>query len=83
MTSCVLSASLGVCFPSAERYDLTVREDHKVNEMIGTLELEDRDEIGNKEPIFTILNDINRMLSVELNTNKDGNLMLKNVRSNE
>ncbi|XP_076599285.1 cadherin-5 [Chaetodon auriga] len=58
-------------------YELQVPEDHKVNEKIGTLELEDRDQIQNKEPIFTIPNDIGRMFNIELSPNKDGNVMLK------
>uniref|UniRef100_UPI0037E821B7 cadherin-5 n=1 Tax=Semicossyphus pulcher TaxID=241346 RepID=UPI0037E821B7 len=56
-------------------YDLQVPEDHKLNEKIGTLELEDRDQIQNKEPTFT--NDNSKMFNIELSPNKDGNLMLK------
>ncbi|XP_033935526.1 cadherin-5 [Pseudochaenichthys georgianus] len=58
-------------------YELQVPEDHKLNEKIGTLELEDRDEIQNKEPTFTILNENSKMFNIELSPNKDGNLMLK------
>ncbi|CAJ1066739.1 cadherin-5 [Xyrichtys novacula] len=58
-------------------YDLHVPEDHKLNEKIGTLELEDRDQIQNKEPIFTILSDNTNMFNIEPSPNKDGNLMLK------
>ncbi|KAI4795284.1 hypothetical protein KUCAC02_031522 [Chaenocephalus aceratus] len=58
-------------------YELQVPEDHKLNEKIGTLELEDRDEIQNKEPTFTILNENSKMFNFELSPNKDGNLMLK------
>ncbi|KAL3050625.1 hypothetical protein OYC64_012613 [Pagothenia borchgrevinki] len=58
-------------------YELQVPEDHKLNEKIGTLELEDRDEVQNKEPIFTILNENSKMFNIELSPNKDGNLMLK------
>ncbi|KAK1905844.1 Cadherin-5, partial [Dissostichus eleginoides] len=58
-------------------YELQVPEDHKLNEKIGTLELEDRDEVQNKEPIFTIVNENSKMFSIELSPNKDGNLMLK------
>lgn len=61
-------------------YELEVSEDHKLNERIGILEVEDRDQIQNKEPIFTLQNDNNQMFYVELNRNKDGNLMLKQVR---
>lgn len=58
-------------------YELHVPEDHKLNEKIGTLELEDRDQIQNKEPIFTIPSDNNRIFNIELSPSKDGNLMLK------
>ncbi|XP_075960279.1 cadherin-5 [Anarhichas minor] len=59
-------------------YELQVPEDHKLNEKIGTLELEDRDQIQNKEPIFIIPNENSKVFSIELSSpNKDGNLMLK------
>lgn len=58
-------------------YELQVPEDHKLNENIGTLELKDEDLIQNKEPIFTIPDDIRKMFNIELSPNKDGNLMLK------
>ncbi|XP_071335981.1 cadherin-5 isoform X2 [Trachinotus anak] len=58
-------------------YELQVPEDHKLNENIGTLELEDRDQIQNKEPIFLIPSEINKMFSVDLNPDKDGILMLR------
>lgn len=63
----------------AASYELQVPEDHKLNEKIGALELEDRDQVQNKEPLFTIPSDNARMFSVELNPNKDGNLMLRQV----
>lgn len=65
---------------SAGMYTLHVPENHKLTEKIGTLEVEDRDEIQNKEPIISILGDHNRVFAVELSPNKDGNLMLKQVR---
>ncbi|XP_031732236.1 cadherin-5 [Anarrhichthys ocellatus] len=59
-------------------YELQVPEDHKLNEKIGTLELEDMDQIQNKEPIFIIPNENSKVFSIELSSpNKDGNLMLK------
>ncbi|KAL6102209.1 cdh5 [Pungitius sinensis] len=60
-------------------YELKVREDHKLNEKIGTLEVEDRDEDWNKVPIFTILNnEMRQIFGVELSKpNKDGDLVLK------
>ncbi|KAM7408338.1 hypothetical protein PAMA_002172 [Pampus argenteus] len=58
-------------------YELQVPEDHKLNEKIGTLELEDRDQIQNKEPIFNIPNENKQMFDVILSPNKDGNIMLK------
>ncbi|XP_060943255.1 cadherin-5 [Limanda limanda] len=58
-------------------YWLEVPEDHKLNEKIGTLEVVDRDQIQNKEPIFTILSENSKVFNVELSPSKDGNLMLK------
>ncbi|KAL7384109.1 hypothetical protein ABVT39_024285 [Epinephelus coioides] len=58
-------------------YELHVHEDHKLNEKIGTLELEDRDQIQNKEPIFVIPSESSNVFNIELSPNKDGNLMLK------
>ncbi|KAM3862896.1 cadherin-5 [Diretmus argenteus] len=58
-------------------YDLEVREDKKLNEMIGSLELEDRDQIQNKDPVFTITPPFNNMFDVGRSPNKDGNVMLK------
>lgn len=51
-----------------------------MHEKIGTLELEDRDQIQNKEPIFSILEDNHRLFSVERSPTKDANLMLNKVR---
>lgn len=56
-------------------------ENHRVHEKIGTLELEDRDQIQNKEPIFSLPEDINRLFSVERSPTKDANIMLNKVRS--
>lgn len=64
---------------SAGSYELQVPENHKVNEKIGVLELEDRDQLQNKEPTFIIPNDISRVFGIELSPNKDGNLMLRKV----
>lgn len=64
---------------SAGSYELQVPENHKINEKIGILQVEDRDQIQNKEPSFIIPNDVSRVFSIELSPNKDGNLMLKKV----
>lgn len=58
-------------------YELQVKEDQKINAKIGTLALEDRDQIQNKEPIFSIPSENSRVFGVELSPNKDGNLLLK------
>ncbi|XP_071767832.2 cadherin-5 [Centroberyx gerrardi] len=58
-------------------YELLVPEDHKLNEKIGSLELEDRDQIQNKDPVFTVTPPFNNIFDVERSPNKDGNLMLK------
>lgn len=68
-----------MCFPSTAKYDLNVPENHKVDETIGILELVDKDEIQNKEPIFTIQNLNSNIFNIEPNHNKDGNLVLKEV----
>ncbi|XP_071385765.1 cadherin-5 [Centroberyx affinis] len=58
-------------------YELLVPEDHKLNEKIGSLELEDRDQIQNKDPVFTVTPPFNNIFDVDRSPNKDGNLMLK------
>ncbi|XP_029305204.1 cadherin-5 [Cottoperca gobio] len=58
-------------------YELHVPEDHTLNEKIGTLDVEDRDQIQNKEPTFIIPNENSKVFIIELGPNKDGNLMLK------
>ncbi|XP_008288502.1 cadherin-5 [Stegastes partitus] len=58
-------------------FELEVPEDHKLNELVETLQLEDRDTDQNKEPIFSIQGDSSRMFSLELSQDKNGNLMLR------
>lgn len=58
-------------------FEVRVPEDHKLNEKITTLELEDKDQILNKVPRISISGDYSRMFNVEINSNKDGNLMLR------
>lgn len=70
---------LSLSLLSAGMYEMHVPEDHSVTEKIGTLELEDRDQIQNKEPLFTVPNDIAQIFAIERSPNKDGNLMLKKV----
>lgn len=60
-------------------YELQVPEDKKLNEKIGTLTLQDRDEIQNKDPVFTITPPFNNMFEVKLSPVKDGNIMLRQV----
>ncbi|KAF3707971.1 Cadherin-5 Vascular endothelial cadherin [Channa argus] len=55
-------------------YELQVPEDKKLNEKIGTLELDDRDQIQNKIPIFTI--EPENGFNVERSPNKDANIIL-------
>lgn len=64
-------------FPGS--YELQVPENHKVHEKVGTLELEDRDQIQNKEPIFSLPEDISKLFSVQRSPTKDANLMLNKV----
>lgn len=56
-------------------YDFKVPENHKLGEIIGVLKLEDRDELQNKQPMFTIPN--NQPFVIEASPNKDGNVILK------
>ena len=60
-------------------YELQVPENTKLNEKIGTLQVEDRDQLQNKEPTFIIPPEYSKVFGVELSPNKDGNLMLKQV----
>lgn len=65
-------------FPGS--YELQVPENHRVHEKIGTLELEDRDQLQNKEPIFSLPEDISKLFSVQRSSpTKDANLMLNKV----
>ncbi|XP_072293390.1 cadherin-5 [Eucyclogobius newberryi] len=58
-------------------FEETVPENHKMNEKITILKLEDRDEPRNKVPRISIAGDYTRMFNVEINSEKDGNLMLR------
>lgn len=62
---------------SINHFEVKVPEDHKLNEKITTLQLEDRDQIQNKVPRISISGDYSRMFNVEINSNKDGNLMIR------
>lgn len=62
---------------TTNHFEQKVREDHKLNEKITTLKLEDRDENQNKVPRISISGDYSRMFNVEINSDKDGNLMLR------
>lgn len=62
---------------NTNHFEVKVSEDHKLNEKITTLQLEDRDQIQNKVPRISISGDYSRMFNVETNSNKDGNLMLR------
>lgn len=68
-----------VCFLSTESYSLYVPENHRLNEKIDTLKLEDKDQIQNKDPRFSVLSGYREIFNVEVNDNKDGNLVLKKV----
>lgn len=58
---------------------MNVREDLKVNEQMGTLELEDRDELQNKQPKFIMPEKYRQMFDVVLDEKKNGILILKKV----
>ncbi|KAF6737416.1 Cadherin-5 [Oryzias melastigma] len=60
------------------RYEMRVPENHKLNEVIDTLVVTDRDELKNKKPKFRILKEeFNQVFDIQLDSNKNGNLMLK------
>lgn len=62
---------------TTNHFEVKVPEDHKLNEKITTLELVDKDQIQNKVPRISISGDYSRMFNVETNSNKDGNLMIR------
>lgn len=60
---------------------MTVPEDHKLSERIGSLKLYDRDSPHNKRPEFTFQNHADKQwFDIRLDQDNDGNLMLKKVR---
>ncbi|XP_065145374.1 cadherin-5 [Paramisgurnus dabryanus] len=60
------------------KYQFNVREDIKPGSDIGIIEVEDRDEIQNKNPTFT-LHKYNDVFNITLNNEKDGILRLNNI----
>uniref|UniRef100_A0A7N8YLK3 Cadherin-5 n=1 Tax=Mastacembelus armatus TaxID=205130 RepID=A0A7N8YLK3_9TELE len=76
VTITIIDTNDNIASFTQKRYELKVPENHKLDERIGTLELVDRDQIHNKQPIFNISREYSKMFSVKLNPNKDGNLML-------
>lgn len=66
------------CSP-AGKYQFNVKEDSKLGTEIGVLGVEDKDEIQNKNPIFTIQNEFDKVFDIKLNNEKDGILSLKVV----
>uniref|UniRef100_A0A8C8DRQ6 Cadherin-5 n=1 Tax=Oryzias sinensis TaxID=183150 RepID=A0A8C8DRQ6_9TELE len=60
------------------KYEMKVPENHKLNEVIDTLVVDDRDELKNKRPVFRILKEeYNKVFGIQLDSNKNGNLVLK------
>ncbi|XP_030622363.1 cadherin-5 [Chanos chanos] len=60
------------------KYSFDVREDEKPGFKVGTLEVDDLDEVDHKEPIFTIEDmSIKSLFDILPNHHKDGNLNLK------
>lgn len=70
-----------VRFLSTGSYQLEVPENHKLNEIFGTLELEDRDEIKNKQPIFKIPTEDSKIFNIhpDVNSSNNGVFTLKQV----
>lgn len=59
------------------KYQFNVREDTKPGSEIGILGVEDRDEIQNKDPTFTLQQTYNEVFGIRRNNEKDGTLSLK------
>uniref|UniRef100_A0A8C1GLT5 Cadherin-5 n=1 Tax=Cyprinus carpio TaxID=7962 RepID=A0A8C1GLT5_CYPCA len=59
------------------KYQFNVKEDSKLGTEIGVLGVEDKDEIQNKNPKFTIQNEFDKVFDIKLNNEKDGILSLK------
>ncbi|KAM6956648.1 cadherin-5 [Aplochiton taeniatus] len=57
-------------------YEFRVPEDQSVGGRLGVLQLEDRDEIQNKQPVFTVPPLFNGRFKLEPNPSKDGALLL-------
>ncbi|XP_041866187.1 cadherin-5 [Melanotaenia boesemani] len=77
VTITITDTNDNVAYFTDRTYELHVPENRKLNEKIGTLKLEDRDEIQNKEPLLTIQSDYNKIFNFVLSPNKDGNLILR------
>ncbi|XP_051993183.1 cadherin-5-like [Xyrauchen texanus] len=59
------------------KYYFNVNEDSKPGSEIGTLEVEDKDEIQNKDPTFTIEQNNDEVFEINRSNEKDGILSLK------
>lgn len=57
-----------------------MREDIEPGSEIDIIGLEDRDEIQNKDPTFTLQHKYDGLFNITLNKEKDGILRLKEVR---
>lgn len=68
----ILRSSLG-------SYQFKVKEDAKPGSDIGVLGVEDRDEIQNKDPTFTLQQIYREVFDIKPNNEKDGILSLKVV----
>ncbi|XP_053189581.1 cadherin-5 [Scomber japonicus] len=74
----ILDANDNFASFTQKKFDLVVPEDRKLNEVIGTLKLDDKDQIQNKEPIFTISDEnVLKIFSPGLSREKDGQIILK------
>ncbi|XP_016088948.1 cadherin-5-like [Sinocyclocheilus grahami] len=60
-----------------EKYHFNVKEDSKLGYEIGVLGVEDKDEIQNKDPTFTMQHEFDEVFDIKLNNEKDGILSLK------
>lgn len=73
----VLDINDNIASFTTNHFQATVPENSKLNEKIMILKLEDKDDSSNKVPRISISGDYTRMFNVEINSEKNGNLMLR------
>ncbi|KAJ0066811.1 hypothetical protein NL108_002862 [Boleophthalmus pectinirostris] len=62
---------------TTNNFEVSVPENHRLNQKITTLQLHDRDERRHKNPLFFITGGYSQMFEVKPDQERDGSLMLK------